>query len=136
MRVCGVELKSNFAIVSVLEFENDDIVDYIDLKIKKITLEDDEDCNSVKEFLNQFNQFLEGNKISKVFVKKRSKKGAFSGGAISFKMEGVIQLNSICNIELLSAQTISSYEKKNNIEYPSKLTKYQKQSYLTALASF
>lgn len=35
MKLCGVELKANNAIFSVFEKNDDDIVIYIDLKIKK-----------------------------------------------------------------------------------------------------
>ena len=135
MKICGIELKANNTILSVIDFGEDDIIDYIDLKIKKITLEDDEDSSSVKTYYESINQFLESNSIEKVVLKKRAKKGAFSGGATTFKMEGLIQLNNICDVQLLSAQTISSFEKKNKIEFPQKLTKYQQQSYLSILAS-
>ena len=36
MRVCGIELKSNYTVLTLVDFLSDDIVDYIDLKIKKI----------------------------------------------------------------------------------------------------
>lgn len=36
MIICGIELKSNYAILSVLKNSLiDDIIDYVDLKIKK-----------------------------------------------------------------------------------------------------
>lgn len=135
MRKCGIELKSNYAILSVLEFENDDIVDYIDLKIKKIALDDDENQGNIKDFFKEVNDFLHQNKIEKIIIKKRSKKGNFAGGAVTFKMESLIQFNDICEVSLISSQTISSFEKKNMIIFPSKLKKYQEQSYLAILAS-
>lgn len=50
-------------------------------------------------------------------------------------MEALIQLNGICEVELISPQALSSYEKKNPVEFPQKLNKYQEQAYLAALAS-
>jgi hypothetical protein len=105
---------------------------YIDLKKKKITLEDDEKQENIREFCNQFLVFLEENSVNKVVIKKRAKKGNFAGGATTFKMEALIQLNPFCDVELISAQTIASFEKKNIIEFPEKLMKYQEQSFLTA----
>ncbi|MGA1931831.1 DUF3010 family protein [Arcobacter sp. YIC-464] len=134
MKLCGVELKANNAIFSVFEKNDDDIVIYIDLKIKKITLEDDESQEAVKKFSKEINDFLQENKIEKLYVKKRAKKGNFAGGAVTFKMETVLQLNSICDVDLVSSQTISSFEKRNMIEFPHTLKKYQEGSYLTLLS--
>lgn len=130
MNYCGIELKSNQLILVVFKDK-----EYCDLKIKKIVLEDDEEQKNIREFCNQFLLFLEENSIDKVFIKKRAKKGNFAGGAITFKMEGLIQLNPLCEVELISAQSISSFEKKNQINYPSNLKKYQEQAYLTLLSS-
>ncbi|QKF80526.1 DUF3010 family protein [Halarcobacter ebronensis] len=129
MNICGIELKSNQAMLVVIN-ENG----YLDLKTKKIVLENDEEQNSIREFCNQFLLFLEENAIDAIAIKKRGKKGAFAGGAVTFKMEGLIQLNPLTKVELLSSQTISSFEKRNNIEYPQSLKKYQEQAYLTALS--
>lgn len=135
MKVCGIELKSNQVILTVLEKQDDDIVIYVDLKIKKISLEDDECNESVKAFFSKINSFLEENQIEKIFIKKRAKKGNFSGGAVTFKMEGLMQMNFICDVNLVAGATVSSYEKKNVIDYPSELKKYQEGSYITALSS-
>lgn len=134
MRICGIELKSNYTILTLVD-SSDDIVDYIDLKIKKIILEDDENKDSVLSYLKEINAFFDDNKVEKIVIKKRSKKGAFSGGAVTFKMEAIIQLYSNIEVLLLSSQTISSYEKKNEISFPIKLKKYQEQSYLSILCS-
>ncbi len=127
MKICAVELKSNNAILTVLDNK-----EFIDLKIKKIILENDENQEDIRLFCNEFLLFLEQNQIEKIVIKKRAKKGNFSGGAVTFKMEGLIQLNPICDVVLISAQSISSFEKKNSIEFPSSLKKYQEQAYLTA----
>ena len=128
MKVCGIELKSNNLILAVLDDK-----EYIDLKIKKITLKNDELQEEIRKFCNDFLLFLEQNQIEKVFIKKRAKKGNFSGGAVTFKMEGLIQLNPLCEVDLISAQAITSYEKKNDIEFPDSLNKYQEQAFLCAL---
>ncbi|MFV0563192.1 DUF3010 family protein [Malaciobacter mytili] len=128
MRVCAVELKSNNAILSVLDNQN-----YIDTKIKKISLIDDEKKDSILAFKQEFEDFIQKNNITQIVIKKRAKKGTFAGGAITFKMEAIIQLILFCEVELISSQTISSYEKKNSIIFPKELKKYQEQSYLAGL---
>ena len=128
MNICGIELKANNVILVVLKNN-----EYIDIKIKKIVLEDDEKQEDIRKFCNEFLDFLQKNEIEKVFIKKRAKKGTFSGGAVTFKLEGLIQLNPLCSVELISTQTVSTFEKKNQIEFPKELKKYQEQAYLTAL---
>ena len=130
MNICGIELKANNVILVVLKNN-----EYIDIKIKKIVLEDDEKQEDIRKFCNEFLDFLQKNEIEKVFIKKRAKKGTFSGGAVTFKLEGLIQLNPLCSVDLVSAQTVSTFEKKNQIEFPKELKKYQEQAYLTALCN-
>ena len=130
MNICGIELKANNVILVVLKNN-----EYIDIKIKKLILEDDEKQEDIRKFCNEFLDFLQKNEIEKVFIKKRVKKGAFSGGAVTFKLEGLIQLNPLCSVDLISSQSISTFEKKNEIGFPKELKKYQEQAYLTALCN-
>ena len=130
MNICGIELKANNAILVVLKNS-----EYIETTIKKITIEDDEKQEDIRKFCNEFLDFLQKNEIEKIFIKKRAKKGTFSGGAVTFKIEGLIQLNPFCSVDLVSAQSISTFEKKNQIEFPKELKKYQEQAYLTALCN-
>lgn len=130
MNICGIELKANNVILVVLRNSK-----YIETKIKKLLIEDDEKQEDIRIFCNEFLDFLQKNEIEKVFIKKRAKKGAFSGGAVTFKLEGLIQLNPFCSVDLISAQSISTFEKKNQIEFPKELKKYQEQAYLTALCN-
>lgn len=128
MNICGIELKSNNLILVILNDKK-----YQDNKIKKIIFEDDEKQENIRKFCNEFLDFLQKNQIEKIYIKKRAKKGSFAGGAVTFKMEGLIQLNPICSVDLISTQTISSFEKKNQIVFPKELKKYQEQAFLTAL---
>ncbi|WP_428023261.1 DUF3010 family protein [Arcobacter sp.] len=130
MNICGIELKANQTILAV---QGDG--EYLDLKTKKITLEDDEKQESIRSYCNDLLVFLTENNIEQVYIKKRAKKGNFAGGAVTFKMESLIQLNPKCRVDLVSAQAMGSFEKKNSIKYPEILNKYQEQAYLAILAS-
>ena len=130
MNICGIELKANNVILVVLKNNK-----YIETSIKKIIIEDDEKQEEIRKFCNEFLDFLQKNEIEKVFIKKRAKKGTFSGGAVTFKLEGLIQLNPLCSVDLISSQSISTFEKKNLVEFPKELKKYQEQAYLTALCN-
>ncbi len=130
MNICGIELKANNIILVVLSDNN-----YIETKIKKLIIEDDEKQEDIRKFCNEFLDFLQKNEIEKIYIKKRAKKGTFSGGAVTFKIEGLIQLNPLCSVDLISSQSISTFEKKNQIEFPKELKKYQEQAYITALCN-
>ena len=133
MIICGVELKSNNTILSVIEV-TDKTVDYMNVKPAKIALEDNEDQESIKKYQNDIYNFIKQNNIEKMIIKKRATKGTFAGGSITFKMEAILQLNSDAKIVFISSQAISKYNKKSPIPFPHNLHKYQEQSYLAALA--
>ena len=79
MKICGIELKSNYTILTLVDFNCDTRnIEYIDLKTKKITLEDDENQNSVISYDEQINEFFNENEVEKILIKKRAKKGNFS----------------------------------------------------------
>lgn len=128
MNICGIELKANNVILVVLSDNN-----YIETKIKKLTLEDDEKQEDIRKFCNEFLDFLEKNNIEKIHIKKRAKKGTFAGGAVTFKLEGLIQLNPICSVDLISSVSLANFAKKNEIIFPQNLKKYQEEAYLSAL---
>lgn len=133
-RICGVELKGHEAILSIVERNEDNIISVRRTEINRIALRDSDDRESVKEFKNKINQFFYNNEVEKVCIKKRGKKGEFSGGADSFKMEAMIQDSNAKEVTLVSPQKIAAYQKKNNVDIPEKINKYQHNAYLAALA--
>ncbi len=127
-----MELKANNLLFCIIDTKEDPL--YQDTKIKKLSLEDDEDEKCVTDFFNTVREIIKEHGIEKIAIKKRAKKGNFAGGAVTFKIEALVQLNGICAVELVSPRAISSFEKKNSIEFPPKLNKYQQQAYLAAMA--
>ena len=53
MNICGIELKANNVILVVVK-DNE----YMDTKIKKIVLDDDEKQENIQKFCNEFLDFL------------------------------------------------------------------------------
>lgn len=126
MKVCGIDLKASNAILAVIEKKDEESV-FIPLEIKKIALDANDDQKEMIQFYDNISGFLKVNLINKVVIKKRAKKGNFSGGANTFKMEAAIQLSGICDVSLLSSQSISSYEKKIMLFFLKKLKNIKKQ---------
>jgi hypothetical protein len=61
------------------------------------------------------------------------KKGQFAGGPISFKLEALIQLNGTIDVKLLSSQAIAAADKKEAIELPENILRYQIDAYKAAV---
>jgi len=134
MIICGVELKANSAIFSVLNVNDNKKIDYMNVKPKKMILNDDENVESIQNFKNNIDNFIKDNNIEKLVIKKRATKGTFAGGAITFKIEALIQLNLYCEVVFISSGSISKFTRKYDTPFPHNLHKYQEQSYLAALA--
>jgi hypothetical protein len=134
MIVCGIELSGSEAKLAVLEGTKDDFI-WKDIKPKKMGLPDDENSAEVRAFRDSIFAFLRENQIDVIAIKKRNKRGEFSGGPISFKLEGIIQLYEDCSIKLLAPITISNINKKRSPQKPVELNKYQYSAFETAFCA-
>lgn len=134
MSICGIEIKGSEAIFALATLQ-DGAVQHQPLATKKIALEDDDEAANVKAFASQVGAFVREHGITRIAIKKRSKKGEFAGGPTTFKIEGVFQLLDDCEVALLSPQTINAQYKKHNFELPSTLNKYQHEAYKAACAA-
>lgn len=132
MRICGIELKANNTVFSLVDTTNNH-THYMDISEKKLALKDDEDITELQNYMAYIKNLIKKYDIDTIAIKKRAKKGNFAGGAVTFKLEGLLQLNGLCNVTLISPQALSKFEKRENIQYPESLNKYQEQAYLTAL---
>ncbi|WP_413437889.1 DUF3010 family protein [Sulfuriferula sp. GW1] len=131
MKVCGIEIKGSEAIIAVAEIEDGEI-SHSQLDTKRIALQDDEDTGQVKSFSALVSGFARDNTIECIAIKKRSKKGEFAGGPVTFKIEGIIQLAGDCGVILLPSATISAANRKYKFDIPKSLNKYQHEAFLTA----
>lgn len=130
MKVCGIELKSNEARIVILEGHLESY-DVISLDVNKFKLENSKDQQSVKEFRQQLLEFLDWHDCDYLGIKERITKGRFAGGALSFKMEALIQ-TSDHKVQLVHNMTMKSALK--DLEYDSTIVKkYQEEALRVAL---
>lgn len=134
LKHCGIEIKSREAILVIVEAREDGL-HFIDSKTRRIALADDDSQDSVKLFLTTMEAFLRNNQIQNLALKKRSKKGDFAGGPMTFKIEALLQINSVCPVQLLAGPTIAASNRLNNFALPAGLNKYQEEAYFTACCS-
>lgn len=134
MIICGIEIKGSEALIA-LATQGANGLEHVANATKKIALDDDEDAASVKHFATQIAAFVKANAITRIVIKKRSKKGEFAGGPTTFKIEGIIQLLDDCDVQLLSPQTLNAQYKKHAFDLPASLNKYQHDAYKAACAA-
>lgn len=132
MKLCGIELKSNEAVLVVLDAAEGDPV-HVELPTRKISLGDSDKAADIIDFQRKISAFFKENDISKVAIKKRAKKGKFAGGPDTFKMEALIQVIPDLEVQLVTPQALTAMEKKQDIIYPNSLMKYQEVAYLVGV---
>lgn len=107
MRICGVELTGNDAVVCLLHLE-DQQFEIPDCRVRKLTLPKDHTREDLQQFQFAFAKLLSDYRVDKVAIKERMPKGKFAGGAISFKLESAIQLIADIDVVVLSSTQIKS----------------------------
>ncbi|MBQ0784041.1 MAG: DUF3010 family protein [Amphritea sp.] len=130
-RICGIELRSSEAIFAVIECTEDD-AQFVDIEPKKIKLNDDESSALIRSFYDAVVNFSKENQIDAFVIKKRAKRGQMAGGAISFKLEALIQLNGVTEVFFVSGQGIAASHKKAPFEMPDGMKKYQETAFMAA----
>lgn len=107
MRICGVELTGNDAVVCLLHLE-DQQFEIPDCRVRKLTLPKDHAREDIRQFQFAFAKLVSDYKVNQVAIKERMLKGKFAGGAISFKLESAIQLLADMDVVVLSSTQIKS----------------------------
>ena len=131
MTICGIEMSASEIRLVLLQGEKENFT-LVDTEPRKIQLTDDTDQDEVKAFRDSIFAYFYENQVSEIIVKKRGKKGEFSGSPVGFKLEGIIQLYEGCPVTLISPQSIAAIHKKYDIEKPKELRKYQHTAFETA----
>jgi len=114
MKVCGVELSGNDAVVSLLSMK-DEIFDIPDCRVRKVSFEKVATLEGLKNFQSTFAKLMADYKIDTVVIRERHTKGKFAGGAVGFKMEAAIQLIDSLNVVLMTPADIKAHIKRNPV---------------------
>ncbi|MUJ21589.1 DUF3010 family protein [Aliivibrio fischeri] len=102
MKVCGVELKGNEAIICLVN-KSDGMIDLPDCRVAKFDIVEPSKTESVRDFQFKFKKLMQDYQVETVVIKERLMKGKFAGGAVGFKLEAAIQLIEDVEVEVLSA---------------------------------
>ena len=136
MKACGVEIKSNDAIICIVSKENN-LYDIPHTRVQKISLDNAGDAEAVKKFQFTFAKLMEDYKVTHVQIKGRALKGKFAGGPVGFKIEAAIQLIDELEVEILSGTFIKKEMSKSQIDIDFRdtgLKQFQEQAFTTVFA--
>jgi len=130
MRVCGCEISAQEVRLAVVYLNDEDNMEMLRLKATRIELEDDTSEADLRSFLADLQEFCREHEIDTFVVKTRAKKGRMAGGAVSFKIETLIQLIEGCETKFVSPVALAHFAKKDLEKYPEKLPVYLKNAFL------
>ena len=131
MVVCGCEISAKEVRLAVVLLNDDGNVEMRRPKTTRIELEDDTSEDNLRSFLSALHDFARENEIDTFSMKTRAKKGRMAGGAVSFKIETLIQLVEGCHTRFVSPVALAHFAKKEVEEYPEKLPVYLKNAFLS-----
>jgi len=133
MNICGVSLSGSVATLALLEIGNDGFR-VIDCETKRVELGDGNEASAVKSFRDAFAALVRDHQIDVIPIKKRNTAGPFAGGAMTFKMEGLIQTLDV-DVQLVAPVTIAQSVKRNGYARPRELHKYQNEAFEVAVVA-
>ena len=114
MKICGVELSGNDAIICLLQLDKQHF-NLPDCRVRKLTLPKDHTREELQHFQITFAKLMSDYGVSHVAIKERAAKGKFSGGAIGFKLEAAIQLIAAIDVVVLSQKDIKLGLSENSL---------------------
>ena len=117
MRICGVELSSNDAVICLLSLDRGQF-NVEDCRVRKLTLKKEHTREDLQYFQSAFIKLMSDYSVDKVAVRERLTKGKFAGGAISFKLESTLQLATQLDVALLTPTQIKSALSENPLTVP------------------
>jgi len=138
MKICGVELKGNDAVVCIMSRENG-LYDIPQVRVQKVSLVDAGDAEQVRHFQFTFAKLMTDYKVDKVVIRGRALKGKFSGGPVGFKLEAAIQLIADLSVEIISGSEIKKSLAKSQVDIDFRdtgLRQYQESAFETVFSYF
>lgn len=130
MRVCGCEISAQEVRLAIVQMNDEGKVEMLRLKTTRIELADDTSGEDLRSFQAALRAFSREHEIDTFVIKTRAKKGKMAGGAVSFKIETLIQLVEGCDTKFVSPVALSNFAKKQLEAYPEKLLVYLKNAFL------
>ncbi|GAB3477688.1 DUF3010 family protein [Marinomonas epiphytica] len=137
MITCGVDIKSNEAILCLLD-KQDGLFQIIDCRQVRHTLGKESSSQQLLRFQSTLKKLFEDYQVEQVVIRERPTKGKFAGSAIGFKIEAAIQLIDQQEVHLLSSKQAKENIKDSPLPISFKesgLKAFQENAFMTAYAA-
>jgi len=138
MKICGVELTGNDAVITLLTVDNE-LFNLPECRVRRVTCKNPDTANELKYFQKTFTQLMNDYQVDTVVIRERMKKGKFAGGANGFKLEATLQLIEGLNVVLMNPTAQKTHLK----HYPLPITfaetglkKFQETAFMAAFAYY
>ncbi len=112
MITCGIEIKSNEAILCLLTKENG-LFQIIDCRQIRIPLIQSDQSESMRKYQFLLKKLFDDYKVTHVSIRERPTKGKFAGSSVGFKIETAIQLIDSVEVELINNSDLKEIIKQN-----------------------
>ncbi|MBU2886149.1 DUF3010 family protein [Gilvimarinus agarilyticus] len=137
MKVCGVELTANDAVICLLELDRGQFT-LPDCRARKLSLPKVHNREDLQKFQASFAKLMQDYQITRVVIRERMTKGKFAGGAVSFKLEAAIQLINDVEVELMTPAQVKQVVSENPLLIPfseTGLKGFQESAFMVAYAA-
>lgn len=114
MKVCGIELKGNDAVICILSLE-EGLFSIPECRSTKLSINNANDAKQLRQFQFTFEKLMHDYQITTVVIRQRPTKGKFAGGFVGFKLEAILQLSEQFNVELMAINEVKEALKSNEL---------------------
>lgn len=136
MKVCGIELKGNDAVICMLSLD-EGLFSIPECRSTKLSINNANDAKQLRQFQFTFEKLMHDYQISTIVIRQRPTKGKFAGGFVGFKLEAILQLSEQFNVELMAINEVKEALKSNELTIDFRdtgLKKLQQSAFDTAFA--
>ncbi|MGV6857967.1 MAG: DUF3010 family protein [bacterium] len=137
MIICGVDLKGKDANLCLLTLD-EGAYTIPDIRTVKLPVRDHNDTGDVRYFQKSFEKLMEDYKVRDIVIAQRLPVGKLQDGAISFKLEGVIQCIDSLRVDILPPTDIKEQLKHTPLPIDFRdtgLKPFQKQAFIAAFVA-
>ena len=136
MKVCGIELKGNDAVICLLSLE-EGLFSLPECRSSKLSINNANDAKQLRQFQFTFEKLMHDYQISTVVIRQRPTKGKFAGGYVGFKLEAILQISEQFKVELMAINEVKEALKSNELTIDFRdtgLKKFQQNAFDTAFS--
>ncbi len=132
MKAIGIQIDADKLILVVLIKDARGVITQTD-ECSRFNIADHTNSKQVQQFRDQVNSTFDMIHPDLIGVKMRNAKAKSQGSVrapspISFKLEGIIQLYTKCDIDFIWPATIAAFKKKSG-DFPAAKNKYQQDAF-------